>query len=143
MTPESVKYPKLSCARAGHNMATSRWIRRTTSRQLTIVTPRIVSRLCTYSILTARPWSPVQPSLKVLPFLKEGLEVVAMAEQVKKVKTPTHMIRSGGRTRNATSVTRKETHRPTAPRSRPRMTTIDPGRAPSSALINSRRVSSL
>jgi hypothetical protein len=49
-----------------------------------------------YSINTARPWSPVQPSLKVPPLLKEVVEVVAVVEQAKKAKTPTRMIRSGG-----------------------------------------------
>jgi hypothetical protein len=77
-------------------MSTSRWICRTTSRQVTIVTPIIISRLCNYSINTARPWSPVQPSLKVPPLLKEVVEVVAVVEQAKKTKTPTRMIRSGG-----------------------------------------------
>jgi hypothetical protein len=60
-----------------------------------------------------------------------------------KAKIPTLTIRSGGRTRNATSVTRKDTHLPTAPRSLPRTTTIDPWRAPPAACINSRRISSL
>jgi hypothetical protein len=57
-----------------------------------------------------------------------------------KAKTPTLTIISGERKRNATSFTRKYTQRTTAPRSRPRTTTIDPWRAPSAALINSRRI---
>jgi hypothetical protein len=49
----------ISYIRAGHNMATSTWICRTTSPQVKIFIPIIISRLCTYLISTARPWSPV------------------------------------------------------------------------------------
>jgi hypothetical protein len=55
-------------------------------------------------------------------FAQRGGRRVAVVEQVKKSKTPTITVRSGGRTRNSTSVTRKDTHRPTAPRNRPRTT---------------------
>jgi hypothetical protein len=57
-----------------------------------------------------------------------------------KTKTPTLTIIIIGRTRNATSVTRKDTHQPTAPRIRTRTMMIDPWQAPSTASIKLRKI---
>jgi hypothetical protein len=43
-TPKSATFPTLSCARAGRNTATSRWIYRMISPQVTTTTPRTASR---------------------------------------------------------------------------------------------------
>jgi hypothetical protein len=76
-------------------------------------------------------------------FAQRGGRGGGRGRESEKAKTPTLTIRSGGRTRNATSVTRKDTHPPTAPRSRPMKMTIDPWLAPPTALINPRMMSSL